>query len=73
MPELKTLALFFLTALAEIAGCYLPWLWLREGKSAWLLLPGALCLAVSPGCSLCTPRRRGGSTRPTVGSTFARR
>jgi small multidrug resistance family-3 protein len=46
MPELKTLALFFVTALAEIAGCYLPWLWLREGKSAWLLLPGALCLAL---------------------------
>ena len=45
MPELKTLALFFLTALAEIIGCYLPYLWLREGKSIWLLIPGALSLA----------------------------
>lgn len=45
MPELKTLALFFLTALAEIVGCYLPYLWLREGKSMWLLIPGALSLA----------------------------
>ncbi|MFC0710613.1 YnfA family protein [Azorhizophilus paspali] len=43
---LKTLALFVLTALAEILGCYLPWLWLREGWSAWLLLPGALSLAL---------------------------
>ena len=25
-------------ALAEIAGCYLPYLWLREQRSAWLLL-----------------------------------
>ena len=46
MPELKTLALFIATALAEIVGCYLPYLWLREGRSVWLLLPAALCLAV---------------------------
>ena len=45
MPELNTLALFFLTALAGIIGCYLPYLWLREGKSIWLLIPGALSLA----------------------------
>ncbi|ACO78769.1 hypothetical protein AvCA_25900 [Azotobacter vinelandii CA] len=43
---LKTLALFVLTALAEILGCHLPWLWLREGRSAWLPPPGALCLAL---------------------------
>ena len=44
MTELKTVGLFALTALAEIAGCYLPYLWLREGKSIWLLIPGALSL-----------------------------
>ncbi len=44
LPELKTVALFFLTALAEIIGCYLPYLWLREGKSIWLLIPGVLSL-----------------------------
>lgn len=46
MQELKTLALFVATALAEIVGCYLPWLWLREGKSAWLLLPAGASLAL---------------------------
>jgi len=46
MPELKTLGLFILTALAEILGCYLPYLWLREGKSMLLLLPAALSLAL---------------------------
>lgn len=45
MPELKTVGLFLVTALAEIVGCYLPYLWLREGKSMWLLVPGALSLA----------------------------
>jgi len=43
---MKTLLLFVLTALAEIVGCYLPWLWLRQGASAWLLLPGAASLAL---------------------------
>ncbi|UTW12700.1 YnfA family protein [Marinobacterium rhizophilum] len=45
MPELKTVSLFFITALAEIVGCYLPYLWLREGKSIWLLVPAAISLA----------------------------
>ncbi len=46
MPELKTLALFLLTAIAEIVGCYFPYLWLKEGKSIWLLLPAAFSLAI---------------------------
>ena len=45
MAVLKTFALFALTAVAEILGCYLPWLWLKEGKSIWLLLPASLSLA----------------------------
>ncbi|EPR5033285.1 YnfA family protein [Vibrio alginolyticus] len=45
MNEIKVLFLFILTALAEIVGCYLPYLWLREGKPVWLLLPAALSLA----------------------------
>ncbi|MFQ6404619.1 YnfA family protein [Methylophilus sp. 'Pure River'] len=46
MLLLKTLFLFALTAVAEIVGCYLPYLWLRAGKSAWLLVPAALSLAL---------------------------
>ena len=46
MPELKTFGLFVLTALAEIVGCYLPYLWLREGKSILLLIPAAISLAI---------------------------
>lgn len=43
---LKTLLLFVATALAEIVGCYLPYVWLRQNGSPWLLLPAALSLAV---------------------------
>ena len=46
MPELKIVGLFLVTALAEIIGCYLPYLWLREGKSIWLLVPAALSLSL---------------------------
>jgi small multidrug resistance family-3 protein len=43
---LNTLGLFALTALSEIIGCYLPYLWLKQGKSIWLLLPAAVSLAL---------------------------
>jgi small multidrug resistance family-3 protein len=43
---LRALLLFVLTAIAEIVGCYLPYVWLRKGGSAWLLGPAALSLAV---------------------------
>lgn len=42
----RTTLLFFLTACAEILGCYLPYLWLRKAASAWLLLPAGLSLAI---------------------------
>lgn len=43
---MRTFLLFAATALAEIVGCYLPWLWLKQDKSAWLLVPAALSLAL---------------------------
>ena len=47
MPEiLRVSGLFTLTALAEIVGCYLPWLVLVQGRTRWLLLPAALSLAL---------------------------
>lgn len=42
----KALGLFAATAAAEIVGCYLVYLWLRLGKSAWLLAPAAASLAL---------------------------
>jgi len=43
---MRTFFLFVVTAIAEIVGCYLPYLWLRQGRSAWLLLPAAAGLAL---------------------------
>ena len=46
MIVVRTFALLVLTAVAEIVGCYLPYLWLRKHGSAWLLVPGAASLAL---------------------------
>lgn len=46
MELLRIAGLFAVTALAEIVGCYLPWLVLKQGRSVWLLVPAAASLAL---------------------------
>lgn len=46
MLIVKTFGLFVLTAIAEIVGCYLPYIWLKKGGSAWLIIPAAASLAL---------------------------
>lgn len=43
---MKTLLLYIVTAIAEIAGCYLPYLWLVKGATVWLLVPAAVSLGL---------------------------
>lgn len=43
---LKTTLLFLATAICEILGCYLPWLWLKRGANVWLLLPAGVSLVL---------------------------
>ncbi|MFQ3331736.1 MAG: small multidrug resistance family-3 protein [Candidatus Paceibacteria bacterium] len=43
---LKTTGLFVLTALAEIVGCFLPYLWLRKDGPSWLLIPAVISLGL---------------------------
>lgn len=43
---MKTFALFVATALAEVVGCYLPYLWLKQGKSIRLLMPAVASQAL---------------------------
>jgi small multidrug resistance family-3 protein len=46
MNILTTTGLFIATAIAEIVGCYLPYLWLRKDGSPWLLLPAVISLVL---------------------------
>lgn len=43
---IMTFFLFVVTAIAEILGCYFPYLILNQNKSHWLWIPTALSLAV---------------------------
>ena len=42
---MRSLGLYIITALAEIIGCYLVFLWLQAGRSIWLVIPAAMSLA----------------------------
>jgi len=43
---MATILAYVGAALAEIAGCFAFWAWLRMEKSIWWLLPGMLALAL---------------------------
>lgn len=43
---MKPFAIYALAAVAEIAGCFAFWGWLRMGKPAWWLVPGIASLVV---------------------------
>lgn len=46
MLIIKAFGLFVVTAVAEIVGCYLPYLWLKKGGSPWLVIPASASLAL---------------------------
>jgi small multidrug resistance family-3 protein len=41
---MKTALVYVGAAVAEIAGCFAFWAWLRLGKTVWWLVPGLLSL-----------------------------
>jgi small multidrug resistance family-3 protein len=45
-PLVSTAFVYAAAALAEIAGCFAFWAWLRLDKSAWWTLPGVISLAI---------------------------
>lgn len=69
-PLLQTAALFLLTAIAEIIGCYLPYLWLKKEGSAWLLIPAALALAAFAWLLTLHPTGAAGRTYAAYGGVY---
>jgi len=43
---MSTIAAYFGAAIAEIAGCFAFWAWLRLDKPVWWVLPGMASLAL---------------------------
>jgi len=46
MKPANVFLLFVVTAAAEIADCYLPYLWLRKAAPVWILIPAAMSLVL---------------------------
>jgi small multidrug resistance family-3 protein len=66
----RTTLLFFATALAEIVGCYFPYLWLRHGASSWVLVPAALSLAAFAWLLTLHPETPAGRTYAAYGGVY---
>ena len=66
----KTVSLFVLTAIAEVVGCYLPYLWLRREASAWLLVPAAVSLAAFAWLLSLHPSLGAGRTYAAYGGVY---
>ena len=67
---MPTALLFLLAALAEIAGCFAFWAWLRLGKSALWLLPGMASLAVFALALAYVPSTAAGRTFAAYGGVY---
>lgn len=70
MSVSRTIGLFALTALMEIVGCYLPYLWLRQQKPAWLLIPAAFSLALFAWLLTLHPALPAGRTYAAYGGIY---
>ena len=46
MPRMSSIPAFLLAAVAEIAGCFAFWAWLRLDRGPWWALPGTASLIV---------------------------
>lgn len=69
MYAARSIGLFVATAICEIVGCYLPYLWLRKANSAWLLAPAAASLALFAWLLTLHPQAAG-RTYATYGGVY---
>jgi small multidrug resistance family-3 protein len=47
---MRSVVAYIIAAIAEIAGCFSLWAWLRLDKSAWWVVPGTFSLALFAVC-----------------------
>ncbi|KKX34427.1 YnfA family protein [Rhizobium sp. LC145] len=67
---MKTYALYAFAALAEIAGCFAFWAWLRLEKPIWWLLPGMLSLALFAWALALVPAEAAGRAYAAYGGIY---
>ncbi|MDX2289790.1 MAG: YnfA family protein [Hyphomicrobiaceae bacterium] len=65
-----TLAIYAGAALAEIAGCFAVWAWMRQGASALWLLPGLAALAAFAWLLTLAPSEFAGRAYAAYGGVY---
>lgn len=71
MPAvIPTAFVFIAAALAEIAGCFAFWSWLRQGKSALWLMPGVTSLVLFAWLLTLVPSDHAGRAYAAYGGIY---
>lgn len=70
MTALTTFALYAAAALAEIAGCFAVWAWMRLGASWLWLIPGLASLAVFAWLLTMAPSEFAGRAYAAYGGVY---
>ncbi|MBO6718780.1 MAG: YnfA family protein [Rhizobiaceae bacterium] len=71
MPAIATTYLTFAAAaVAEIAGCFAFWAWLRNGQSVWWLVPGIAALVLFAWLLTLTPSAFAGRAYAAYGGIY---
>lgn len=71
MPvQLTTLAVYVAAALAEIAGCFAFWAWLRNGQNVLWLIPGMGALALFAWLLTLAPAEHAGRAFAAYGGIY---
>lgn len=65
-----TAAIYAGAALAEIAGCFAVWAWMRQGASILWLLPGIASLAAFAGLLTLAPSEFAGRAYAAYGGVY---
>lgn len=65
-----TALIYVLAAIAEIAGCFAFWSWLKLGKSVWWLVPGAASLAAFAWLLTLVPSEAAGRAFAAYGGVY---
>lgn len=67
---MTAIAAYLGAAIAEIAGCFAFWAWLRLGKSALWLLPGGAALAAFAWLLTLSPAEHAGRAYAAYGGVY---
>jgi small multidrug resistance family-3 protein len=67
---LHAIVIYVAAALAEIAGCFSLWAWLRLGRSAWWVGPGLVCLAAFAWLLTLAPATAAGRAYAAYGGIY---